>query len=578
MTNEEIARVLREIGEYLAMQEVPFKPRAYERAALAVLETEQSVEDTYKERRLNGIKEIPGVGASIAEKIEELVKTGKLRYYESLKKKIPVNLSSLGSVEGVGPKAIKRLYEELGVTNLLQLERAAKEGKIRAIEGFGAKSEENILKSIEFFKKNKGRFVLGFVFDELEKIRSALLKAKGVSRVDIVGSARRIKETIGDADFLAIAQDSSSVMREFVSIPGVVHIYARGKTKSAIRLQNGMDVDLRVVPKESYGAALNYFTGAKAHNIALRKTAANMGYKLNEYGLFNGKEKIAGADEKEIYNLLDLDYVEPEMREDKGEIELAKARTLPKLVGYRALKGDLHAHTNWSDGADSIEIMARAAKSAGLEYIAVTDHTKRLAIANGLNEERVLEQIKKIDDINRLFISRRYVFTILKGAECDILKDGSLDLVDEVLVKLDVVGAAVHSHFNLTKDEQTKRIIRAIENPNVDILFHPTGRLLNKRDGYDVDIDAVISAAKKTGTVLEIDGYPDRLDLKDDYIRKCIEANVKLSIDSDAHSASHIRYLKWGIAQARRGWAKESDIINTKPLRQMLKLLKNAKN
>lgn len=573
MTNGEIARILREIGEYLAMQEIPFKPRAYERAALAVESLEQSVESLYKSKQLNGIQEIPGVGASIAEKIEELVLTGKLRYYESLKKKIPVKLSELEAVGGIGPKAIRRLYEKLGIVDLKGLEKAVREGKIRTLEGFGAKSEENIFKGIEFLKKSGGRFVLGFVADDLEKIRAALLGAKGVQRVDLVGSARRMKETIGDADFLAIADDPSAVMRAFTGLPGVVHVYARGETKSAIRLQNGMDVDLRVVPQESYGAAFNYFTGSKDHNIAMREIAIKKGYKLNEYGLFKGKKKIAGEDEKEIYRLLGLDYVEPEMREHKGEIELAKERALPDLVGYRALKGDLQVQTDWSDGADSIAAMARAAEAMGLSYIAITDHTKRLAMTHGLDERRLSSQMKEIDALN----ARRSKLKILKSTECDILKDGALDLSDAALAKLDLAGVAVHSHFNLPREEQTKRIIRAMEHPCVDIVFHPTGRVLNKRDAYEVDIDAIIRAAKKTGTALEIDAYPDRLDLKDDYIRKCAEAGVKLAIDSDAHSAHHFHYLRWGIAQARRGWAQASDIINTKPLPKMLKMLKRRK-
>ena len=362
-------------------------------------------------------------------------------------------------------------------------------------------------------------------------------------------------------------------MRAFTGLPGVVHVYARGETKSAIRLQNGMDVDLRVVPQESYGAAFNYFTGSKDHNIAMREIAIKKGYKLNEYGLFKGKKKIAGEDEKEIYRLLGLDYVEPEMREHKGEIELAKERALPDLVGYRALKGDLQVQTDWSDGADSIAAMARAAEAMGLSYIAITDHTKRLAMTHGLDERRLSSQMKEIDALN----ARRSKLKILKSTECDILKDGALDLSDAALAKLDLAGVAVHSHFNLPREEQTKRIIRAMEHPCVDIVFHPTGRVLNKRDAYEVDIDAIIRAAKKTGTALEIDAYPDRLDLKDDYIRKCAEAGAKLAIDPDAHSAHHFHYLRWGIAQARRGWAQASDIINTKPLPKMLKMLKRRK-
>ncbi len=368
-------------------------------------------------------------------------------------------------------------------------------------------------------------------------------------------------------------------------MPEVARVYAKGATKSAIKLKSGLDVDLRVVPKESYGSALNYFTGSKDHNVALREMALKKGYKLNEYGLFSaqggsasgGKGKwrqIAGRTEEELYKTLGLNYIEPEMRENTGEIELSRENRLPELIGYGDLKGDLQIQSDWTDGTNSIEEMARAAIVAGLEYIAITDHTKRLAMTGGLDEKKIRAQWKEIDKVNKKLQVSGCQFRVLKGTECDILKDGSMDLSDEILSKLDVVGASVHSYFGLSRKDQTERIKRAMENKNVDIVFHPTGRILNKRDPYEVDIDEIIKTAKRTGTILEIDAYPDRLDLKDEHIKKCVEAGVKMAIDSDAHSYMHLSYLEYGIAQARRGSATQDDIINAWPLEKMLKMLK----
>ena len=366
-------------------------------------------------------------------------------------------------------------------------------------------------------------------------------------------------------------------MEYFVNMPEVARVIAKGETKSSVKFSSGLDVDVRIVTEESYGAALNYFTGSKDHNVALRKIAIGKRWKLNEYGLFNatsdkGQGKmVAGKTEEEIYRALGMDYIEPEMRENTGEIELAQKHQLPKLVGYGDIHGDLQVQTNWTDGNDSIEVMANAAIKIGLKYIAITDHTKRLAMTHGLDERRILKQMAEIDIINKKFGGK---FRILKGTECDILKDGSLDLPDEILAKLDVVGVSVHSHFNLSRAEQTERIKRAIMNPHIDILFHPTGRLIQKREAYDVDIDEIIKSAKKTGTVLEINASPSRLDLKDEYVRKCVEAGVKMSIDSDAHAADQFSFLEFGVAQARRGWAEKKDIINAWTLDVMLKLLK----
>ncbi len=588
ITNAEIAEILYEIAQYLEMQDIPFKPRAYEKVAGTIEGLEEEVTEIYKKGGLKALEEIPGVGRGIAERVEEFLKTGHIKDYEKLQKAVPVDLKSFRGIEGVGPKSIKKLYQKLKVRTLADLEKAAQAGKIAKIEGFGKKSEENILKGIEFVKKSGGRFVLGFAMPEVRAIEEHLRAQKGVEKLVVAGSTRRRKETIGDVDILiavggrpATAKAmAGKIMDYFVSMPGVVRVYAHGATKSAIKVKSGMDVDLRVVPKESFGAAMNYFTGSKAHNIALRTIAIKKGYKLNEYGLWKGKKQIAGENEEGLYKALGMDYIEPEMRENTGEIDAAlrqaqgKSPGPPKLIGYDDLAGDLQVQTDWTDGSDSIEVMANAAIKQGLKYIAVTDHTKRLAMTHGLDEKRILKQMAEIDRINHKSQITNHKFKILKGTECDILKDGSMDLPDSVLSKLDVVGASVHSLFNLSREEQTKRIKRAMENPHVDIIFHPTGRIINRREAYDVDMDELIKTAKKTGTVMEIDAYPDRLDLKDEYIRKCVEAGVKMSIDSDAHSPTHFQYLEYGIAQARRGWAEKKNIVNTRPVGEMLKLLK----
>lgn len=571
ISNQDIAKILRETGEYLEMQDVPFKPRAYEKAAGVIEGLEEETGDIYRRGGLTALEGIPGVGVSIAEKIEELLKTGRSKYYEGLKEKTPVDLPELSRIEGLGPKSIKKLYKKLGVKSITDLEKAAAAGKIAKLEGFGGKSEENILKGIEFVKSSGGRFVLGFAMPEIRSIESRLKKLADVEKLVVAGSVRRKKETIGDADILVISKNPEPVMDYFVSLPEVVQVHAHGATKSAVKIKSGLNIDLRVVSAASYGAALNYFTGSKDHNVALRHLAIKKGYKLNEYGLFSGTRRIAGKSEEEVYGALGMDYIEPEMRENTGEIELAKSHELPRLVGYGDLIGDLQIQTNWTDGSDSIESMAKTAAAQGLKYIAITDHTKRLAMTHGLDEKHIVKQWSEIDRLNKKFSGR---LKILKGTECDILKDGSLDLPDSILAKLDVAGVSVHSYFNLPRREQTQRIKRAMENPHADILFHPTGRVVNRRKPYEADMDELVKAAKKTGTVMEIDAYPDRLDLKDEHIRKCVEAGVRMSVDSDAHSPAHFPYLEYGIAQARRGWAEKKDIINAWPPEKMLKLLK----
>jgi len=572
MRNAELAQIFREIALYLEMQGVQFKPRAYEKVAYALEALEEPVAEVYKRGGIKGLREIPGVGEAIAEKIEEMIKTGKLRYYEALKKQTPVDIRGLTAIEGVGPKSVKVLYENLRVKDVSDLERAARAGKIRGLPHFGEKMEQKVLKGIEFLKQGSGRFPLGTALPLITEIEARLRARPEVSEVVVAGSIRRRKETVGDADILAISRKPEKVMDFFVSMPEVMHVHGKGKTKTMVKLENGMDVDLRVVEQESFGAALNYFTGSKDHNVALRRIAQEKGLKLNEYGLFRGSRRIAGRTEEEIYRALGLSFIPPEMREDQGEIEAAKKGELPDLVGYRDLRGDLQTQTTWTDGANSIEEMAEEAERLGLEYIAITDHTKSLAMTGGADEKKLLKQMAAIDKINRSLKG----MTILKGAEVNINKDGTLDIKDEVLAQLDVVGVAVHSHFNLSRQEMTERIQRAMRNPHADILFHPTGRVIQKREPYDVDMDAIIRTARETGTALEIDAYPDRLDLKDEYVRKAVEAGVKLVIDSDAHSVNHIRLLEFGIAQARRGWAEKKDVINTRPLREFLRCLKQA--
>ncbi|MCX7589320.1 MAG: DNA polymerase/3'-5' exonuclease PolX [Patescibacteria group bacterium] len=580
ITNQQIANILKEISFLLEMEEdSSFRSRAYEKAALIIESLDQSLIDIYNSGGLKAIEKIPGIGKSLALKIEELIKTGKLKYFEDLKKQTPINLDELTKIEGLGPKSIKKLYQKLKIKNLDDLEKAAYRGQIRKLEGFGQKSEEKILKAIEFAKKNKGRFILGFIMPLVKQIEANLKNLPEIKNVDVCGSIRRRKETIGDIDILVSLKnennqkDIKKVMSFFTTMPEVEYVYAKGDTKSSIRLSIGIDVDLRIIPQKSYGAALNYFTGSKDHNIALRQIALKKGYKLNEYGLFdkNGRQ-VAGNTEKELYEFLGLQYIPPEMRENVGEIDLALKNKIPKLIDYNEIYGDLQVQTNWTDGSASIEEMANAALKLGLRYIAITDHTKHLAMTGGLDDKKIEKQWQEIDKLNLKF--KNQGFKILKGTECDILLDGSLDLKDKTLQKLDIVGVSIHSHFNLPKIEQTKRIIKAITNPYVNILFHPTCRILQKRESIQADWDEIIKTAKKYNVVLEIDAFPDRLDLNSDLIRKCVNEGVKMSVDSDAHSTNHFSFLEYGISEARRGWARKEDIINAWPLEKMLSFLK----
>lgn len=569
--NQELAHIFEEMGLLYEMKDDTFRQRAYYRGSAILYGLAEDVEEIYKKEGLSGLDKIQGIGKGMAEKIVEYIKTRKINEYKKLKKDLPVNLEELTSVEGVGPKMVKTLYKKLKIKNLNDLEKAAKKEKIRELEGFGVKTEKNILQGIGFVRSQGGRRLLGDVLPYARDLIEEIKKIKGVIKVSEAGSLRRRKETIGDVDIIVASSDSKKVLDYVVGLRNVVKVWGRGLTKVSVHLKQGFDIDIRVVKKESYGAALQYFTGSKDHNVKLRQIAISKKYKLNEYGLFRSKVNVAkGLDEALIYKKLGVDCMPPEMRENTGELEKASGHKLPKIIEYNSLRGDLQVQTNWTDGTHSIEEMAKAAKEAGLEYIAITDHTKNLAMTHGLNEKRLLEQKKYIEKLNKAIKGIK----ILSGSEVDILKDGSLDISDEVLSQVDVVGVSVHSHFNLPRKEMTERILKAIRNPNVDILFHPTGRKINKRAPYDIDMEAIIKEAKKTGTILEINAHPERLDLRDEHIRIANEFGIKFVIDSDAHSIDGFKVLKYGIAQARRGWVEGKNVLNTLPLKKFLKLLK----
>jgi DNA polymerase (family 10) len=573
--NSDVAKAMRDLGFLTEMMEedpnVQFRARAYYRAADTIASLQENVIDIYSRQGVNGLLEIPAVGKAIASKIEEYLKGGKIQHLEELKAKVPIDIDELYGIEGIGPKTIKMFYDKLQIKNLADLEKAATEGKLKTLPGFTEKKEQDIFKRIEFFKRGKGRLIIGEVYPLVKQIEKRLQHIAGVKNAVAAGSIRRMKETIGDIDYLVAANDPKRVIDFFVKMPEVQEILGMGQAKAFVKLASGIDADLLVVPEESWGAALQYFTGSKEHSVQLRKIAISKGFRLNEWGVFKGDKRIAGATEEEVYKTLGLQWIPPEMRENAGEIELGRQDKVPKLVEYGSLKGDLQVHSENSDGTATIEEMARGAKAFSLDYIAITDHTKSLKLAGGLEEQELLEQADKISQLNDRL---REEFRILSSAEVNIMKDGSLDIPNTVLDKLDIVGAAIHSHFNLPIETQTERLIKAAKNPSVDILFHPTGRLINRRAGYLVDIEKLIDVAKDTNTVLEIDAHYDRLDLKDEYVRMAVRNGVKLVIDSDAHHPIHYSFLTFGIAQARRGWAIQSDILNTLPADKLLNALK----
>jgi DNA polymerase (family X) len=571
LKNIELSRIFEQIAKILKIKgENPFKIRAYEKITLVLENLPLDIETIYQQ---GGVSNIPGVGAGIAKKIKEFLTTGKLEYYEKLKETIPTGVIELLDIPEVGPKTAKLLYEKLEVDNIEKLERAIKEHQIKDLPGMGEKSETNILRGIELYKRRKERFLLGRALPLAEEMVESLSQLKETNKISFAGSLRRKKETIGDIDILVTSQNPEKIMKTFTSLPQVREILAEGPTKSSIITKDDLHIDVRVVEPISFGAALQYFTGSKAHNIKLRELALKRGLKINEYGVFEVEfgNRIAGEKEEEVYQALNLPFIPPELREDRGEIEAAQENRLPQLIEYSQIKGDLHLHTKWSDGAHTIKQMAEAAKKIGYKYIAITDHSQSLKFAGGLIEERLREQVEEIQKLNQELKD----FTILSGIEVDIKSDGSLDFSDEILSKLDVVIAAIHSGFKQESKIITERIIKAMQNRFVNIIAHPTGRLIGYRESYQVDINEMMEVAAKTGTILEINSYPERLDLNDIYCRMAKEKGVQLAIETDAHSIEGLTFMDLGVAVARRGWLEEKDIVNTLPLDKLLKKLKN---
>ena len=570
MDNLAIARVLAEIGDLLEIKgENPFKIRAFRNAAETVVHEPRSVGSLGAAERL----ELPGIGKDIAAKIGELADTGEIRYHKELLEQFPPTVLDLLHLQGVGPKTVARLYGELGIRSLDELERAARDGRIREMKGMGAKKEALILKAMEEQRRFVGRRLMAEAFDTAAGLVAALREHAPDAEISMVGSLRRGCETCGDLDLLA-AGAPASLMDAFTNYKLVERILAHGETKSSVKLWGGFQADLRLVPRESLGAALQYFTGSKAHNIALRDRAIQRGLKLNEYGLYRVDEGtcIAGADEPGIYGALGLAFVPPELRENRGEIEAAAARTLPHLVQLADLQGDLHSHTTTTDGRDSIEAMARAAQAAGLRYLAITDHSQALAMANGLDEAQALAHARAIRDVN----DRLDGFTLLAGIECDIRPDGSMDLADDCLAQLDIVIASLHSAFNQEPEQMTDRLLRAIACPWVDVIGHPLGRIILKREPHRADMTRVIDAAAAAGVALEINAQVDRLDLDDLHARRARDAGVRLVISSDAHSAAAFGSLRWGMNIARRAWLTPEDVLNTRSVDDLRRGLRRS--
>ncbi len=570
MANKELAKIFYEIADYLEMEKIPFKPFAWRKVANVLEAMEEDVGDVYKKGGIKALEDIPGVGKSIAENIEEYLKTGKVRYYERFKKSLPINLPELIAVEGLGPKKVKVLYEKLKVANLKDLEKAAKSHKIAPLFGFGEKTEKNILEGIKFLKRGKGRFVLGEILPKAEEVYGKLKSLKEVKAISEAGSLRRRKETIGDVDFLVISQAPKIVMDFFVKLPGIVKVWGKGNTKASVRVKDGFDMDIRVLPAKSYGAGLQYFTGSVEHNIVLRKIAMEKGLKLSEYGLFRGAKMIAGRTEEEIYKTLGMDWIAPELRENQGEIEASLNHNLPILIDIQDIKGDLHVH----ESSNSIKELAEEAIKMGYEYLGIADHTKYLTIEHGLNEKQLIARNKRIDELNQELKIKNCKLKILKGCEANILADGSIDIRDDVLAQMDYVIAGIHSQMKMLKDQMTERIIKAMRNPNVDIISHPTGRLLQQREEYQIDFEKILQKTKETGVILEINASPYRMDLDGQNIRRAKKAGVKMIINTDAHRRDQLKFMELGVAQARRGWAEKEDIINTQPLEKLLSFFK----
>lgn len=566
--NARVSEVLYEIGELLTIKGDRFRSRAYNMAAQRV---RTLTEDLRRIRERGELEEIPGVGKSIAAVIEEILDTGQSAQLEDLREELPTGVRDLMELEGVGPKKALRFQQELGIATIDDLETAIKAGGLRGLRGFGEKTEENLLRSIEEFRTRQGRFLLGAVLPVIEEILSHLSGSEAVLEAEVAGSARRRMETVGDLDVLAASVEPEKAVERFVTMLPVTRILSQGTTKSTVVLEKNLQVDLRVIPPEDYGAALQYFTGSKEHNVELRTIAVKMGYKLSEYGLFerDTNSVVASRTEEEIYRALGMDPIPPELRENRGEIEAAMERRLPELVKLQDIKGDLHVHTKWSDGTATIEEIASRCAEIGLDYFAVCDHSKSLGIARGLDEEKLREQGAEIDNLNEELEE----FTVLKGFECDIKADGSLDLPDRVLRDLDFLVASVHSGFKATAEEMTKRIVAAIHNDYVSCIGHPTGRLILKRQPYELNLREVFDAAAAQRVMMEINAFPDRLDLDDVNSRAAMETGLVMSIGTDAHTKGQLDFLPLGVSVARRAWLEPKDVANTLSAQELLKKL-----
>ncbi len=568
MRNLEIADTFRMMADMLEIKgENAFKIKAY-RQAVITLET--LPEDIDKIMAGGKLLDIPGIGKGIAEKIEELTATGALKYFEDLKKSLPGGLIRMLEIPNVGPKTVHVLFEKLGIKTIDELRAAASQGKIRTLEHFGEKTEENILRGIDILQARSGRMLLGAAFNLAESIVERLRALNHVEKISPAGSLRRFKETIGDIDILVSSEKPDKVMDAFSSMPEVSEVLAKGKTKSSVIMENRVQSDLRVVPAESFGAALQYFTGSKQHNVRVREKASAMGLKLNEYGVFKPSgEKIAGETEEGVYEKIGLGWIAPELREDRGEIDACLNNELPEPVKLSDIRGDLHVHSRWSDGTDTIYNIALKAKEHGYEYIAVCDHSTSLKVARGLSPEQKIEQIKEIENVN----SKVSGIRVLAGAEVDILNNGLLDYTDDILSRLDIVIGAVHTGFRQSSETITSRILRAMNNRHVNIIAHPTGRLILQREPYAVDMDKIIEEAAATGTFLELNSYPDRLDINDINCRKAKTGGVKVAIGTDCHNSTQFGVMRFGVGTARRGWLEKKNIINTLDLPALMNLL-----
>ncbi len=569
MENAEIARLFREMAELLEVEGAnTFRIRAYRNAARVIEEHTEPIAELLAHDG-GKLQELPGIGADLAAKIEEIVRTGSLRALKQARREAPKGAVELMRVPGIGPSRARLLAEELGIRSVAGLEKAAKAGKIRKLSGFGAASEQKILAELAARAGGERRVARATAAQYGEAMLAYLRAFNGVKRAEIAGSFRRGRETVGDLDILVECRDGQAVSDHFVAYPEVREVLAHGPTKASVVLRSGLQIDLRVLDAKSYGAGLYYFTGSKAHNIAVRRLGQQRGLKINEYGIFRGKQQLGGRDEVDVFKAVGLPFIPPELREDRGEIEAARRKALPTLVALDDIRGDLQMHSTDSDGRVSLEEMAETAEAMGYEYIAITDHGPMLRMVQGLDDAGFRRQRKKIDKLN----ARLRTLTVLAGAEVDIHPDGKLDLKDDTLAALDIVLVALHAKFDLEPAKQTERVLKALSHPNVDVFAHPTGRLINGRRGAQFDLDRVVGAAVDHGVLLEVNAQPERLDLDDVSVRAAIGAGARIIIDTDAHSPAELRFMRWGVDQARRGWAEKVDVANTRPLSRFLKLL-----